>query len=255
MHVRKFCQKISFFEIHSLWTVKKCTKDLPSLPREKLKIRRTLKGHVAKIYAIQWATNRNHLISSAQDGNLIIWDGKAAFLAPLVQNFSQIHSPVFPKSNSIFSLSVLSTNKTHAIPTKSQWMMTCAFAPSAQFVASGGLDNICSVYNLQSKEFPITASQELVGHDGYISCCRFLDDQQIVTSSGDNSCILWDIDTGKTAKNMNGHHGAASCVEVQPSDKNVIISGSSDSTTKLWDLRASKSQHTYKIQSGVNGLQ
>ena len=30
----------------------------------------------------------------------------------------------------------------------------------------------------------------------YLSCCRFLDDQQIVTSSGDMTCALWDVETG-----------------------------------------------------------
>jgi hypothetical protein len=30
--------------------------------------------------------------------------------------------------------------------------MTCAYAPSANFVACGGLDNICSIYNLKTKE-------------------------------------------------------------------------------------------------------
>jgi len=31
----------------------------------------------------------------------------------------------------------------------------------------------------------VRVSRELPGHTGYLSCCRFLDDNQIVTSSGD----------------------------------------------------------------------
>lgn len=34
---------------------------------------------------------------------------------------------------------------------------------------------------------------------GYLSCCRFLDDDQIVTGSGDTTCALWDIETGQQA--------------------------------------------------------
>ena len=34
----------------------------------------------------------------------------------------------------------------HAIPLRSSWVMTCAYAPSGNFVACGGLDNICSIY-------------------------------------------------------------------------------------------------------------
>lgn len=66
--------------------------------------------------------------------------------------------------------------------------MTCAYAPSGNYVACGGLDNICSIYNLKTREGNVRVSRELPGHTGYLSCCRFLDDSQIVTSSGD---VTW----------------------------------------------------------------
>ena len=34
-------------------------------------------------------------------------------------------------------------------------------------------------------------------HTGYLSCCRFIDDRQMITSSGDMTCAIWDIETGK----------------------------------------------------------
>lgn len=100
--------------------------------------------------------------------------------------------------------------------------MTCAYAPSGNFVACGGLDNMCSIYSLKSREGNVKVSRELSGHTGerpslpshpegsrevagwlagggsaaralsspppgYLSCCRFLDDNNIVTSSGDTT--------------------------------------------------------------------
>jgi len=92
--------------------LKQHTKDLPPLNKnEKLKIRRTLKGHLAKIYAMHWAEEKTHLVSASQDGKLLVWDG-------------------------------LTTNKIHAIPLRSSWVMTCAYSPAGGFVACGGLDNI-----------------------------------------------------------------------------------------------------------------
>lgn len=105
----------------------------------------------------------------------------------------------------------------HAIPLRSSWVMTCAYAPSGNFVACGGLDNICSIYSLKTREGNVRVSRELPGHTGergsagkgfavgeglcyppidsadqplspgYLSCCRFLDDNQIITSSGDTT--------------------------------------------------------------------
>lgn len=76
-------------------------------------------------------------------------------------------------------------SQVHAIPLRSSWVMTCAYAPSGSFVACGGLDNICSIYSLKTREGNVRVSRELPGHTGYLSCCRFIDDNQIVTSSGD----------------------------------------------------------------------
>lgn len=146
----------------------------------------------------------------------------------------------------------------HAIPLRSSWVMTCAYAPSGNYVACGGLDNICSIYCLKTREGNVRVSRELPGHtgetrrrakrpplsgllspfvssfvcaivtqqtmqnaalqsrgvqrafqnvnvqitlvfvsspsatrrsvpSGYLSCCRFIDDNQIITSSGDTT--------------------------------------------------------------------
>lgn len=45
-------------------------------------------------------------------------------------------------------------------------MMTCAYAPSGNYVACGGLDNICSIYNLKTREGNVRVSRELPGHIG-----------------------------------------------------------------------------------------
>lgn len=60
--------------------------------------------------------------------------------------------------------------------------MTCAYAPSGSYVACGGLDNICSIYSLKTREGNVRVSRELPGHTGYLSCCRFLDDNQVCDS-------------------------------------------------------------------------
>lgn len=43
--------------------------------RIQMRTRRTLRGHLAKIYAMHWATDSRNLVSASQDGKLIVWDG------------------------------------------------------------------------------------------------------------------------------------------------------------------------------------
>lgn len=153
--------------------------EVETLPRIVMKPRRSLKGHLAKIYAMHWAADKRHLVSASQDGKLIVWDA-------------------------------YTTNKVHAIPLRSSWVMTCAYSPSGNFVACGGLDNICSIYNLRSREGGIGSvkgARELSAHSGYLSCCRFINDRQIVTSSGDMTCMLWDIEAGVRVMEFSDHTG------------------------------------------------
>eukprot|EP01117_Protostelium_nocturnum_P014603 TRINITY_DN556_c0_g1_i1.p1 TRINITY_DN556_c0_g1~~TRINITY_DN556_c0_g1_i1.p1 ORF type:complete len:348 (-),score=114.41 TRINITY_DN556_c0_g1_i1:453-1496(-) len=201
-------------------TLKEVTKDLPSLPKsEKLKIRRTLKGHLAKIYAMHWTEEANvhHLVSASQDGKLLVWDG-------------------------------LTANKMFAIPLRSSWVMTCAYSPGGNFVACGGLDNICSIYSLKTRERDATirVSKELNSHTGYISCCRFLDEKHILTSSGDMTCILWDIETGAKQAEFVDHNGDVMSLSINPADKSTFVTGACDMNAKLWDLRSKKCAQTFQ---------
>ena len=186
--------------------------------------RRTLKGHLAKIYAMHWSQDKRHLVSASQDGKLIVWDA-------------------------------YTTNKVHAIPLRSSWVMTCAYSPSGNFVACGGLDNICSIYNLRTKEGSVKVARELSAHTGYLSCCRFLNDRQILTSSGDMTCMLWDVDAGVRVIEFNDHTGDVMSLSLGP-NQNVFVSGACDASAKVWDIRTGKAVQTFTgHESDINAVQ
>uniref|UniRef100_A0A667WXN3 Guanine nucleotide binding protein (G protein), beta polypeptide 1b n=1 Tax=Myripristis murdjan TaxID=586833 RepID=A0A667WXN3_9TELE len=199
------------------------TANIDPVGRIQMRTRRTLRGHLAKIYAMHWGTDSRLLVSASQDGKLIIWDS-------------------------------YTTNKVHAIPLRSSWVMTCAYAPSGNYVACGGLDNICSIYNLKTREGNVRVSRELAGHTGYLSCCRFLDDNQIVTSSGDTTCALWDIETGQQTTTFAGHTGDVMSLSLAP-DTRLFVSGACDASAKLWDVREGMCRQTFTgHESDINAI-
>lgn len=69
-------------------------------------------------------------------------------------------------------------------------MMTCAYSPSGAFVCSGGLDNVCSIYSLKNTEGAARLVRIVGGHDGFISCCRFVGDDKLLTASGDKKWFV-----------------------------------------------------------------
>lgn len=188
------------------------------------KLRRTLKGHFGKVYAMHWAGDSQNLVSASQDGKLIIWNA-------------------------------FTTNKLHAIPLRSSWVMTCAFEQSkGNLVACGGLDNLCSIFQLQQAQ-QARAAKELAAHDGYLSCCRFIDEGHIATSSGDSSCIYWDVESGEVINTLSEHGGDVMSIAISPSNQNVLVSGSVDATAKVWDIRSGKCVQTHVgHESDINSV-
>lgn len=197
------------------------------------RVRRTLKGHFGKIYAMHWSKDSRHLVSASQDGKLIIWNA-------------------------------FSTNKVHAIHLKSSWVMTCAYSNRNDLVACGGLDNLCSIYKIpfvnpdSGVASNIKPACELAQHEGYLSCCRFVtdDDEEIITSSGDSTCILWDVETRNPKAVFSDHAGDVMSVSICNS-RDTFVSGSTDATAKLWDYRmGSECVKTFAgHESDINSVQ
>ena len=134
--------------------------------------------------------------------------------------------------------------------------MTCAYSPSGNYVACGGLDNICSIYNLSAREGPTRVARELSGHSGYLSCCRFINDRRILTSSGDMTCVLWDVDTGTKIHDFADHLGDVMSLSINPLDHNMFVSGACDAFAKVWDIRQQRCTQTFAAHdSDINAVQ
>jgi guanine nucleotide-binding protein G(I)/G(S)/G(T) subunit beta-1 len=128
-------------------------------------------------------------------------------------------------------------------------------------VACGGLDNLCSIYKLPSVRGDSNPAQqkthgELAQHEGYLSCCRFIKDDEIMTSSGDSTCILWDVEHKTPKSSFNDHTGDVMSVSIFE-ENHTFVSGSCDATAKLWDYRASNNCVTtfHGHESDINSVQ
>ncbi|KAI3815166.1 hypothetical protein L1987_14824 [Smallanthus sonchifolius] len=196
---------------------------------------RILQGHTGKVHSLDWTPEKNRIVSASQDGRLIVWNA-------------------------------LTSQKTHAIKLPCAWVMTCAFSPSGQSVACGGLDSVCSIFNLSTpldNDGNLPVSRTLSGHKGYVSSCQYVadDDTRLITGSGDKTCVLWDITTGlKTSmfggEYQSGHTADVLSVSINGSNSRMFVSGSCDTTARLWDTRvASRAVRTFYGHEGdVNSV-
>ncbi|KAI5951919.1 tgb1 [Candida jiufengensis] len=224
-----------------------------NIPRDscKLKLYNNLKGHQNKIGKICWNTNSTKILSASQDGYMILWDAITGY-------------------------------KKQAIQLDNNWVLTCSLSPDEKLVASAGLDNHCTIYKIQPDNLnnPVQETQQqksikntnnsyqlqtgfyqsiqsiFKGHTAYISECEFIDNNSIVTGSGDMTCSLWDITKGSKIRDFIDHVGDVLCLSVFPKsilENNLFLSGSSDGYVKCWDLRSPTSIQSFSISnSDVN---
>ncbi|XP_042209104.1 guanine nucleotide-binding protein subunit beta-2-like [Homarus americanus] len=200
--------------------------DMGEVSKIRAGCKRMCKGHLNKVNSVHFSGDSRHLVSGSLDGKLIIWD-------------------------------IYTGNKTQIIPLMSAWVMSVAFSPSGNFVASGGMDNQCTVHDINNRDSTGAAkiSRELMGYEGFLSSMRFLDDTNLITGSGDMKVIHWDVQTGKKVVEFFGHSGDVATMSLAP-DMNCFVTGSVDRTIKVWDLRDTKTckQTFWGHTSDVNSV-
>lgn len=190
-----------------------------------LKLRRVLKGHQSKVLCSDWSPDKRHIVSSSQDGKVMVWD---AFTA----------------------------TKELTIAMPSTWVMACAYAPSGALVAAGGLDNKVTVFPLGEDE-PAARKRTVATHTSYMSCCLFPNtDRQILTGSGDGTCALWDVESGQLLQSFQAHAADVMALDLAPSDMgDTFVSGGCDRAVLVWDMRTGQAVQAFDThESDVNSV-
>ncbi|KAH8041672.1 hypothetical protein HPB51_017474 [Rhipicephalus microplus] len=181
-------------------TFQEALKDIEKEAKFRVKQRRVLKGHISKVTSAHFCGDSKKAVSGSLDGKLIIWD-------------------------------VFSGNKMRVIPLRSSWVMACAYDELGNYVAVGGMDNMCTVYDLRGTNAKV--QRELAGMDGYLSSVRFLGDSQVITGSGDTNVVLWDLERGQKVVTFEAHEATLSPCSMQ-----------------LWDIRQKECRQTFREHEG-----
>uniref|UniRef100_A0AAR2JY43 G protein subunit beta 5 n=1 Tax=Pygocentrus nattereri TaxID=42514 RepID=A0AAR2JY43_PYGNA len=189
-----------------------------------IKTRRTLKGHGNKVLCMDWCRDKRRMVSSSQ---------------------------VIMRSAAVCVL------QEHAVTMPCTWVMACAYAPSGCVIACGGLDNKCSVYPLSlDKNENLAAKKKSVAmHTNYLSACSFTNsDMQLLTSSGDGTCALWDVESGQLLQSFHGHSADVLSLDLAPSETgNTFVSGGCDKKANVWDMRSGQNIQSFEThESDIN---
>lgn len=199
-----------------------------------LRLHTTLRGHRGKILGMHWCANLEEILLCSQDGFMVVWNAATG-------------------------------HKKHAVPLDLPWVLCCASSALGQFVASGGLNNACTVYRVlgghdgrENAQWVLEGLERHVvlvfrGHTGYVSECAFAGDRLVVTASGDMTCSLWDVLRGLRVREFAGHLGDVLCLSVAPESVGlgtanpVFVLGGSDGRVRVWDAREQRAVLWFRV--------
>jgi guanine nucleotide-binding protein G(I)/G(S)/G(T) subunit beta-1 len=156
--------------------------------------------------------------------------------------------------------------------------MFCAFEETeGDLIMTGGLQNVIDIYRVGgyttvNPDSEMRGQECLSGHDGFVSCGRFLNRNKVLSCSGDATCILWDIENSKAEYRFFGH-GQSPCeknigvdikedegagimsLALSPTHPNLFITGSIDNTARVWDIRTQANVQCFSTHSSdVNSV-
>jgi WD40 repeat protein/S1-C subfamily serine protease/tRNA A-37 threonylcarbamoyl transferase component Bud32 len=181
-----------------------------------------LRGHTQPIDGLAVSQDGRRLLSGSADRSLILWDRETA------QPIRRLKHP---------------TGEAEAV----------AFSPDGRRALSGGADMVVRLWDLERGD----VIREFRGHIEWVFSVAFSSDGRHAysTSGGfndgawrdgtDSAIRVWDVETGREVRRLDGHRGIVWTVAVSPDGRRLLSAGA-DSQVILWDAQTGARVRGYR---------
>uniref|UniRef100_A0A8K9XZ12 Guanine nucleotide-binding protein subunit beta-5 n=1 Tax=Oncorhynchus mykiss TaxID=8022 RepID=A0A8K9XZ12_ONCMY len=230
-----------------------------------MKTRRTLKGHGNKVLCMDWCKDKRRIVSSSQDGKVIVWDafttnkiltssgdGTCALWdvesGQLLQSFHGHTADVLcldlapsETGNTFVSggcdkkanvWDMRSGQCIQSFETHESDINSVRYYPSGDAFASGSDDATCRLYDLRAdREVAIYSKESIIF--GASSVDFSLSGRLLFGGYNDYTINVWDVLKGTRVSILFGHENRVSTLRLSP-DGTAFCTGSWDHTLRIW---------------------
>ncbi|KAL0218190.1 hypothetical protein RCL1_009038 [Eukaryota sp. TZLM3-RCL] len=199
------------------------------------------------------------LISGCYDGSIYFWSNSSLFSTRTIHTAAVTDITAFSDGDILnlvtvsrdgtaytFTLSDnFSLTQTNTLVGHTDSIETVSISPEGSMVCTGCNDHKIRLFALNDdeKSFDVSERSELVtfaNHKGGVTCIDWAEEGSIFSSSLDQSLIVWDVLSAAPAY-QSYLSAAVLSIEVNQSNTSLVVSGLTDSTIKINDIRAQES--------------
>ncbi|MEA5505114.1 NB-ARC domain-containing protein [Halotia wernerae UHCC 0503] len=228
-----------------------------------------LKRHSNWVWSIAFSPNGQILASASDDQTVKLWNvntGKC--FKTLSADTNRIWFVAFsPQGDILAGASEDRTVKLWRVNTDeslesleghTNWVRSVAFSPKGDILASASEDHTVRLWKTSTDKRLEPLEPPLQEHTDKVRAVAFspqgykITDKQdqascILASAGDDNTVkIWDVNTGKCLKTLEGHTKRIWSVVFSP-DGRIIASGGEDETVRLWSMETGKCLKIFSI--------
>lgn len=192
------------------------------------------------------------LISGSDDGYIGIWDSrKKTAVAFIETEFPVTAVCISEAGNEIFSGGIDNDIKVwdmrrqesvYSMLGHTDTISSLRISPDSQTLLSNSMDSTVRTWDIR----PFAPTERHIrifdGAPGgieknLIKASWSANGKRIAAGAGDGTVVIWNSTTGKLQYKLPGHKGSVNCAELTPGSDPIVISGSSDRTLLLGELK------------------
>lgn len=193
-------------------------------------------GHTGRITSLLYTHDGRSLVSASYDKTVRVWSAQSGELERTVRG-------------------ELGEGPAGRI-------VTASLSPDDQFLAVGGWlgteaspsrTSSSTAFNIRVLDFHSEAVYRLLsGHSDVVLSTAFSHDgRRLLSGSGDQHAMIWDVLGGRSTRTLYGHSEGVTSVAWSPDDK-LIATASADDTARVWD--AASGSHLATLEGHTDDI-
>jgi WD40 repeat protein/energy-coupling factor transporter ATP-binding protein EcfA2 len=235
----------------------------------------TLKGHTDGVYAVAVMPDGKHAITGSDDDTLRVWNIESGEEIQTLESHTDgvyavavtpdgKHAITGSDENTLRVWDIESGEEIQTLTDHTDAVDAVAVTPDGKHAISASRDKTLMVWDIESGK----KLRTLKGHADAVDAVAVTPDgKHAISGSGDNTFKVWDIESGEEIQTFKGHTSwvyavipilkvlkdylrSVDVVAVTPDGKHAI-SGSSDNTLRVWDIKSGNKLRRLKGHTGV----